>query len=328
MLRGALSNLVRARFLADSGENFKNVRLGHYGLVLRDKLVQGLRQGFNKEAAAVGKAEGGGRFEVEFGEDKNEVRLVESKEGSQLILSSELDSGDKWKHQFQEVVGRRRKLWKRYITNPWSIEVSQNGATTASDSPEVTLSCKFEDQEDYRLSHKPMLLEEIRLSNPKGESRTVGIKSHLDMATMALLLDAFRKRQFLDSTRLSLHTDLAPYQTAFVSEDSSSDLSDLKRLLFLLSEREGLAVAPMDEVYDFGKCDELGIPYAVSVSEDSLRSAVVGIRDRDTCLMEQIHVSQVTKRLVRIFQRRVIKDTWEEMRGENDTKSKTSVSKR
>ena len=50
------------------------------------------------------------------------------------------------------------------------------------------------------------------------------------------------------------------------------------------------------------------------MTEDSLSHGTVHIRDRETCWFEEIHCAHVARRLVHIYQKRDVPNTWEEIK--------------
>ena len=109
---------------------------------------------------------------------------------------------------------------------------------------------------------------------------------------------------------------MAPYQVTLgaASNDVTSDLSDFVRYLQLLLEEQNVQVWMPDRVVDtdelYEVADQLGIPYVVVVPPTALENGVVRMRDRETAWFEEIHAAHLTQRMVKIFQGKVIEDTW------------------
>jgi len=70
------------------------------------------------------------------------------------------------------------------------------------------------------------------------------------------------------------------------------------RYLRQLADEEGLAQV---KDINLGEADELGVPYVVLVDEESLRSGVVRLRDRETAWFEETHVAHVIPRLTLVY---------------------------
>ena len=157
---------------------------------------------------------------------------------------------DQWKYVYHDFLRSRRKFWKRYLFNPWSMQVVRADATT--DYPSARISWTFEDQPHYQLQvgaedkaksghfstergkhykselssiQKPHLLERIQvgrledlgLEQPRKNVKVVETTSMVGSGCAALLLDSVRKRLFSEDTRLALHKGVAPFQTSVIA---------------------------------------------------------------------------------------------------------------
>lgn len=105
-----------------------------------------------------------------------------------------------------------------------------------------------------------------------------------------------------------------------MTTSTSKDAVDLQMFLTQLAIEQGIVVGYGVDTYE--DADVLGIPFLVVVTEDTLANGTVLFRDRDSCCCEQIHIAFVTRRLVHIFQRRDVEDTWttikKQLRSVND----------
>lgn len=143
-------------------------------------------------------------FEVKLTDDeKFEVIEQNINQMSTLTFFKETN----WKFVYQDLMRKRRKLWKDYLINPWSIAMEQKNPF--SDNPQTTLTCNFEDQ-DYKLQSN-FVLEEVQvLENcnlpdycQENALKVVSTKTNLDCGTLAFILDADRDRLFMkNSNRL------------------------------------------------------------------------------------------------------------------------------
>ena len=116
-----------------------------------------------------------------------------------------------WRFVFQNHLRMRRTTWKRYFINPWSISMDQQDMV--SYNPSAKLNWILEDQ-PYELGHEqPIEIENIKVlpvdevseidkDGLLSDFRVVSSVCQINNAVLALLLDACRKRLFLDSTRL------------------------------------------------------------------------------------------------------------------------------
>ena len=272
-------------------------------------------------------------FEVtENEEGKNDIHAAES-EAPRRMISFFLE--EQWKYVYHDFLRSRRKFWKRYLFNPWSVQVVRADATT--DHPSARISWTFEDQPHYQLQ-KPLLLERVQvgrledlgLQQPRKKVKVVETTSMVGSGCAALLLDSVRKRLFLEDNRLALHKAVAPFQTSVMvvtAEQPSPELLDLREMVTLLAQEKGITV--YNEADSFAAADALGIPYTVVLDEESLTRGVVRFRDRETCCFEEIHLAFVAKRLVHIFKGEIVpQNTWEEMQGEEGATEVLKVTKK
>lgn len=217
-----------------------------------------------------------------------------------LTTYSFITEGEKWKFPYQDFIRSRRKWWKQLHFNRSSVEFSQEDAT--SEKPKTAMSTVFEDQ-DYNLA-SGIPLESSAVIGVERGMRIIESKCYIDRGCVALLLDAVRKRLFLESTRLAIHSGLAPIQTNIViaEENVSKDLSDLKRYLILLLRGKNILVD--DKVNNYAHADLIGVPFVIVLNNKSLENGVVLLRDRETAWFEEIHVYHVVARMVNIYQHR------------------------
>ncbi|XP_059093498.1 uncharacterized protein LOC131888614 [Tigriopus californicus] len=233
---------------------------------------------------------------------------VESPVVRSCQVNFQRDNPDKWKWRYNDFLRVRRRFWKNFLVDPASVQVREESPT--SDAPKASISCNFEGLNlglsSLASSTEP--LERMDLIEPD----KLALSTNLDMATLTLLLDSVRTRQFIPSTRIALHTQLAPFQTAFVVQNPSADLVDLQELLTILAQEKGIRV--FNEASNDHLADLFGIPYQVVLTENSLSTGVVLLRDSVTCWYEEIHVAHVVRRLVQIYQERDCPDSWSEMK--------------
>lgn len=131
-----------------------------------------------------------------------------------------------WKVQWQDLLRARRKQWKRFLVNPWSVRVEEKAVT--SEMPKARLMCDFEDQ-DYQLSsgielesiqalddetNAAFLCHAKNVTDPSGY-KIIKTETKLFNSTLALLMDADRKRIFIDSSRLGNAKQLLVFMSFF-----------------------------------------------------------------------------------------------------------------
>lgn len=150
-----------------------------------------------------------------------------------------------------------------------------------------------------------------RVPNRKKEVVPDVIESTVDLqvASLALLLDAL---VLSGEDYIALHRRSAPYQIALVIKGISKDLVDLARYIELLvrsTEPEIEILNHSNNLNSNETClekqfqyfDGIGIPYAIILEDSALETGLFKLRNRNTTLMETIHLCDVTKYLIKIF---------------------------
>ncbi|KAL8597650.1 hypothetical protein ACOMHN_031585 [Nucella lapillus] len=134
-------------------------------------------------------------------------------------------------------------------------------------------------------------------------------KSSLELCMSVFLTDSYREQELKKKgtsrnhkqfhLMLQLHPLLSPYQVSMSATGSRS--SEVRVLIDHVAKelREaGISVlnvpansASMDAQYK--RNDELGVPYTVVMSDQTLDTGILSVRDRDTRLKQQQHVSKL-----------------------------------
>ena len=191
--------------------------------------------------------------------------------------------------------------------NPGKISVKES---LEKDSAIVNM-----DLEEYDEEIPPIELERIQTQTDynfvREDSRVFISYLSTQAGLMAVLLDSFRIRQFSKTSRLALNSKIAPIEVGIMisSRNSSDDekVKNLGRYIELNLTNEKINVLFGDNLETF---DDLGIPFVLMIDKNSLdNQGVIQIRDRETTWNEQIHLSHVVPRMVKIFQHKEIPDT-------------------
>ena len=194
--------------------------------------------------------------------------------------------------------------------NPGKISVKES--LEKKDSAIVNM-----DLEEYDEEIPPIELERIQTKTDhnfvREDSSRVFISYLSSQAgLMAVLLDSFRIRQFSKTSRLALNSKIAPIEVGIMissrkSSDDDEKVKNLGRYIELNLTNEKINVLFGDNLETF---DDLGIPFVLMIDKNSLdNQGVIQIRDRETTWNEQIHLSHVVPRMVKIFQHKEIPDT-------------------
>ncbi|KAJ8037028.1 DNA polymerase subunit gamma-2, mitochondrial [Holothuria leucospilota] len=155
-------------------------------------------------------------------------------------------------------------------------------------------------------------LEEKRKSFLKGKDGRKLVLPHvitsvgiLEGGMLAYLLEAYqsavvpgqkgkRRRQFM-----RLNTSLCPVKVAIVKMEETDEIQEVSDILakeFRTADINVLQVVSMassPSAKAFERLDQMGVPFAVLLSDTTVKSGVVKIRNRDTTLLQEMHISQV-----------------------------------
>jgi len=120
----------------------------------------------------------------------------------------------------------------------------------------------------------------------------------LEPATLFCLIDAYTVNKNISS--LVLHHSLAPY-TVGISVDGVStetkQLQDLSRLLTIKLNHLKISVLPSSAKWNTSQCDARGLPYLILLDDSTLENGICHLRNRNTTLKEEVHISDVVQRL-------------------------------
>ncbi|XP_054718692.1 DNA polymerase subunit gamma-2, mitochondrial-like isoform X1 [Uloborus diversus] len=146
----------------------------------------------------------------------------------------------------------------------------------------------------------------------------VTCETELDLAAFAYLTSDFSEKWRENELRnmFQFHVKLAPYKVCLCLSASSIDtlkkLSDVANHLMKEFRKGDITVFPHYDVlssnesqlhvFPFCRYDEMGVPYSVALNENTLSNGVAGLRNRDTTLQEQVHVTELTLKLQRYLQ--------------------------
>ncbi|XP_017879708.1 DNA polymerase subunit gamma-2, mitochondrial, partial [Ceratina calcarata] len=118
----------------------------------------------------------------------------------------------------------------------------------------------------------------------------------LDWSCLALLCDAYDMNK---STRMHIHSKLAPHKVAFHIERTNNEKNaqndDLNRFVLYLNNM--LRTKGLNTLLTTSEqiIDTCLVPFIVSVDTTSLENGIIHIRDRSTTLSEAIHVTDLVK---------------------------------
>ncbi|XP_072168000.1 DNA polymerase subunit gamma-2, mitochondrial-like [Diadema setosum] len=129
--------------------------------------------------------------------------------------------------------------------------------------------------------------------------------SSLEAGLLALLLDAYQEKSRTDTRGkavvreiLRLHLRLAPLKVVVLPLRGTRELRELCDYLGKEFRKAGinirciLEMAPSLENY-YTMFDEMGVPFTILLNENTVKTGIVRVRNRDTTLMQQLHITEV-----------------------------------
>uniref|UniRef100_A0A1I8PJ25 Anticodon-binding domain-containing protein n=1 Tax=Stomoxys calcitrans TaxID=35570 RepID=A0A1I8PJ25_STOCA len=213
-------------------------------------------------------------------------------------------------------IQRERKIWwmrfsadpSRYLVEPYDMSKELEDGHFSKDSQSVTIKSNLFDN---TVDMETITLVRLNGFMQKESSTAIAlIRSVIDMGltTCALLFDA---GSYNDRPILRLNKKLAPYQCGIATlctDVRSGDIDDLCLHLKYVLKGAGLRLheqpfhAKSNNEIELllTKSDCLGIPYTIIVENDSLKTGLLKLRNRDTSLAETIHISDLPLYLIKI----------------------------
>lgn len=218
---------------------------------------------------------------------------------------------------------RYRYRWWRKFSNIASKFYLSDVTETKAGNQQISLMMEFpwgkENLETITLYNGNFIrnncdIADIYSAKSQAVSSVIVCESELNLAGFAYLSNSFSEKWRDGKVRklFQLHTKLAPYKVCIsVSAEHSDDLKNLKDVAVHL-EKElkkcRITVFPCfetsleDNHLKFRRYDEMGVPYTVVLNKKALNSGIAGLRSRDTTLEEQVHIAELTSKLLKYLQ--------------------------
>lgn len=105
---------------------------------------------------------------------------------------------------------------------------------------------------------------------------------------------------------------MSAYRLLICTDGSiSDDLKELVKFVSMLLQRSNISLLNANDCHfvenealqrKLAEMDAIGIPYAIVLDAESLKTGFMKLRNRDTTLSETIHISSLTEYLPKIFQ--------------------------
>ncbi|XP_074030654.1 DNA polymerase subunit gamma-2, mitochondrial [Leptinotarsa decemlineata] len=212
-------------------------------------------------------------------------------------------------HQWQQ---QRRMWWRKFSAGPgrYSLTDIKKGD---NNSQRVEIIVKYpwgsESLETITLgSHDRKLTNaQLEFQENKKTIHAHAIVSQINLTSMFMnsICDAFDETLVVNKARklLRLHKKLAPFKISLAvsgaDQSSTAELSDLAVYICrqLRTNHVSTLLLPSSNQLkldaQFKQYDELGVPYTILLSDSTLKDGIVFLRNRETTLKEQVHVSQL-----------------------------------
>lgn len=219
----------------------------------------------------------------------------------------------RWQDSWHRV---RLQWWRKFSGTPSAFSSTDVKSENGKQIVEVKYPFPWGEDVIERVTNygsKPIEeLEEKRKSFLKGKDGRKLVLPHvitsvgiLEGGMLAYLLEAYqsaivpsqkgkRRRQFM-----RLNTSLCPVKVAIVKMEETDEIQEVSDILakeFRTADINVLQVVSMassPSAKAFERLDQMGVPFAVLLSDTTVKSGVVKIRNRDTTLLQEMHISQV-----------------------------------
>eukprot|EP00057_Strongylocentrotus_purpuratus_P022325 XP_011676799.1 PREDICTED: DNA polymerase subunit gamma-2, mitochondrial-like [Strongylocentrotus purpuratus] len=133
----------------------------------------------------------------------------------------------------------------------------------------------------------------------------------LEGGLLAYLVDGYQEKQRTDTRGqsvsreiLRLHLRLAPLKVIVLPLRGTKELRELSDYLGKEFRKAGVNVRSIVEVSPslenyYTMFDEMGVPFTILLNENTLKSGILRVRQRDTTLMQQLHITEVRDMILR-----------------------------
>ncbi|XP_022089384.1 DNA polymerase subunit gamma-2, mitochondrial-like isoform X2 [Acanthaster planci] len=175
---------------------------------------------------------------------------------------------------------------------PWGMETIERISNRGSSELEIPQREKGQDMHgrDGRKSVLPQVIEMV---------------CGLERGILALLLDSYQekekiytKAQINQRQVLRLHVRLAPIKVAVLPIKGTKEIVEVCDYLAKELRKQNISCHRVNELspaigHNVSRFDEMGIPFVVLLSENTLKTGMVRLRHRDTTVMQQLHITEV-----------------------------------
>ncbi|XP_074647489.1 DNA polymerase subunit gamma-2-like [Tubulanus polymorphus] len=138
------------------------------------------------------------------------------------------------------------------------------------------------------------------------------IKFNVEHAILVNLCDAFAEKKLKRNLRtvLQLHRRLVHFKVAVAVTYSASSMTEVQEVAgYVTRTLLGAGIVTLNLcnlssqlTQNVTKCDHMGIPHVLIINEQCLTDGLVQLRNRDTTLEEQVHLTKIVEKLLKYNQ--------------------------
>ncbi|XP_066291138.1 DNA polymerase subunit gamma-2, mitochondrial-like isoform X1 [Branchiostoma lanceolatum] len=217
---------------------------------------------------------------------------------------------------------QRMQWWRKFASSPSSFSVVD---TSDADNtyPMVNIQFAFpwgvDTVERIALRDDSDLLDLERKTGMSCQGKdgrktvvphVVEMETYLEWACLAYLLDGLTEVKRTETVQkiLRLHCRLAPYKVAVLpGRGTESQLREITDYIARDLRTAGIpcwysADPQCSNEQQYTWYDEMGVPFSVAVNENTIKTGITLVRNRDTTIKEQVHISQLQLMLLRYMQ--------------------------
>lgn len=212
---------------------------------------------------------------------------------------SVLNNTVEMKDMFHKIQKERKIWWRKLAQCPSRFKLAEAKKLKNLDVIDIEAQFSFGSVTVERITyHKDVqkLLSQVDSKKDFADIQLVEHTISLDWSCLALLCDA---RDMNKSTRMHVHSKLAPHKVAFhidrTNNENNAQNDDLNRFVLYLNNM--LRTKGLNTLLTTSEqiIDTCLVPFIVLVDTTSLENGIIHIRDRSTTLSEAIHVTDLVK---------------------------------
>ncbi|KAI8506666.1 mitochondrial glycyl-tRNA aminoacylation [Branchiostoma belcheri] len=225
-----------------------------------------------------------------------------------------------WFDLFQR---QRMQWWRKFASSPSSFTVVDTSDAEDMTYPTVNIQFAFpwgvdtveritlrDDSDLLDLEKKTGLSCQGKDGRKTVVPHVLEMETYLEWASLVYLLDGLTQvtRTDMEQNILRLHCRLAPYKVAVLpGRGTASQLREITDYIARDLRTAGIpcwysADPQHSNEQQYTWYDEMGVPFSVAVNENTIKTGITLVRNRDTTIKEQVHISQLQHMLLRYMQ--------------------------